>query len=94
MDGHPFQPVATGPLTATPSQCETEVGSTGTTRTHTVAQHARPGEGIGLLLDLRGLEVGEELVFFEGEQIYMFHCHILEHETTMMLNVKIADSRG
>ena len=31
---------------------------------------------------------------FEGEQIYMFHCHILEHETTMMLNVKIADSQG
>jgi blue copper oxidase len=31
---------------------------------------------------------------FEGEQIYMFHCHILEHETAMMLNVKIADSRG
>jgi blue copper oxidase len=30
---------------------------------------------------------------FEGEQIYMFHCHILEHETAMMLNVKIADSR-
>ena len=25
---------------------------------------------------------------FEGEQIYMFHCHILEHETAMMLNVK------
>jgi blue copper oxidase len=31
---------------------------------------------------------------FEGEQIYMFHCHILEHETAMMLNVKIADPRG
>jgi len=30
---------------------------------------------------------------FEGEQIYMFHCHILEHETAMMLNVKIADSQ-
>src|SRR5215211_6457050 len=26
---------------------------------------------------------------FEGEQIYMFHCHILEHETAMMLNLKI-----
>jgi blue copper oxidase len=26
---------------------------------------------------------------FEGEQIYMFHCHILEHETAMMLNVKV-----
>jgi blue copper oxidase len=31
---------------------------------------------------------------FEGEQIYMFHCHILEHETAMMLNVKIEDPRG
>ena len=31
---------------------------------------------------------------FEGEQLYMFHCHILEHETAMMLNVKIADSHG
>ena len=31
---------------------------------------------------------------FEGEQIYMFHCHILEHETAMMLNVKIADPQG
>jgi blue copper oxidase len=31
---------------------------------------------------------------FEGEQIYMFHCHILEHETAMMLNVKIADTQG
>ncbi|HJQ30286.1 MAG TPA: multicopper oxidase domain-containing protein [Rubrobacter sp.] len=30
---------------------------------------------------------------FEGEQIYMFHCHILEHETAMMLNVKIADTQ-
>jgi blue copper oxidase len=26
---------------------------------------------------------------FEGEQFYMFHCHILEHETGMMLNLKI-----
>jgi blue copper oxidase len=26
---------------------------------------------------------------FGGEQIYMFHCHILEHETAMMLNVKV-----
>jgi blue copper oxidase len=31
---------------------------------------------------------------FEGEQFYMFHCHILEHETGMMLNVKIADPHG
>jgi blue copper oxidase len=28
---------------------------------------------------------------FEGEQIYMFHCHILEHETAMMLNVRVVD---
>ncbi len=27
---------------------------------------------------------------FEGEQPYMFHCHILEHETAMMLNVKVS----
>jgi hypothetical protein len=26
---------------------------------------------------------------FEGEQLYMFHCHILEHETAMMLNLKV-----
>ncbi len=28
---------------------------------------------------------------FEGEQLYMFHCHILEHETGMMLNLKVVD---
>jgi blue copper oxidase len=26
---------------------------------------------------------------FEGEQFYMFHCHILEHETAMMVNLKV-----
>ena len=26
---------------------------------------------------------------FDGEQLYMFHCHILEHETGMMLNLKV-----
>jgi blue copper oxidase len=31
---------------------------------------------------------------FEGEQLYMFHCHILEHETAMMLNLKIVDPPG
>ena len=31
---------------------------------------------------------------FEGEQLYMFHCHILEHETGMMLNLKVVDSLG
>ena len=29
---------------------------------------------------------------FEGEQFYMFHCHILEHETGMMLNLKVVDA--
>src|SRR5215207_5897248 len=28
---------------------------------------------------------------FEGEQLYMFHCHILEHETGMMLNLKVTE---
>jgi blue copper oxidase len=27
---------------------------------------------------------------FEGEQLYMFHCHILEHEMGMMLNLRVA----
>jgi blue copper oxidase len=31
---------------------------------------------------------------FEGEQFYMFHCHILEHEMGMMLNLKVVDSPG
>jgi blue copper oxidase len=31
---------------------------------------------------------------FEGEQLYMFHCHILEHEMGMMLNLKIVDPPG
>jgi blue copper oxidase len=31
---------------------------------------------------------------FEGEQFYMFHCHILEHEMGMMLNLKVVDSLG
>jgi len=31
---------------------------------------------------------------FEGEQLYMFHCHILEHEMGMMLNLKIVDPQG
>jgi len=31
---------------------------------------------------------------FEGEQLYMFHCHILEHETGMMLNLKIVGPQG
>ena len=29
---------------------------------------------------------------FEGEQLYLFHCHILEHEDTgMMINCKVVD---
>jgi blue copper oxidase len=31
---------------------------------------------------------------FEGEQYYMFHCHILEHETAMMVNLRVADTLG
>ena len=31
---------------------------------------------------------------FEGEQFYMFHCHILEHETAIMLNLKVVDALG
>jgi blue copper oxidase len=31
---------------------------------------------------------------FEGEQLYMFHCHILEHETGMMLNLKVVGPHG
>ena len=31
---------------------------------------------------------------FEGEQFYLFHCHILEHEDSgMMVNVKVVESR-
>jgi FtsP/CotA-like multicopper oxidase with cupredoxin domain len=26
---------------------------------------------------------------FQGEQLYMFRCQILEHETGMMLNLKV-----
>ena len=29
---------------------------------------------------------------FEGEQLYLFHCHILEHEDSgMMVNVRVVD---
>jgi len=32
---------------------------------------------------------------FEGEQLYMFHCHILEHEDAgMMLNYKVVSLQG
>jgi blue copper oxidase len=42
-----------------------------------------PGETIKWLIDFSH--------DFEGEQLYMFHCHILEHETAMMLNLKVID---
>jgi blue copper oxidase len=32
---------------------------------------------------------------FEGEQLYLFHCHILEHEDAgMMINLKVVDPQG
>jgi blue copper oxidase len=31
---------------------------------------------------------------FESEQLYMFHCHILEHEMGMMLNLKVVGPHG
>ena len=31
---------------------------------------------------------------FEGEQLYMFRCHILEHETAMMLTLRVIDALG
>jgi suppressor of ftsI/bilirubin oxidase len=32
---------------------------------------------------------------FDGEQIYLFHCHILEHEDAgMMINYKVVDPPG
>jgi blue copper oxidase len=41
-----------------------------------------PGETVKLAIDFSH--------GFEGEQFYMFHCHILEHENSgMMLNVKV-----
>jgi blue copper oxidase len=40
-----------------------------------------PGETVKWLIDFSH--------GFEGEQLYMFHCHILEHETAMMINLKV-----
>ena len=40
-----------------------------------------PGETVKWLIDFSH--------DFEGEQLYMFHCHILEHETAMMINLKV-----
>jgi blue copper oxidase len=48
--------------------------------------HVWPGETVKCVMDFSH--------DFEGEQLYMFHCHILEHETGMMLNLKIVDPPG
>jgi blue copper oxidase len=48
--------------------------------------HVWPGETVKCAMDFSHS--------FEGEQLYMFHCHILEHETAMMLNLKIVDPQG
>jgi blue copper oxidase len=45
-----------------------------------------PGETVKWLIDFSH--------DFEGEQLYMFHCHILEHETAMMINLKVVDPQG
>jgi blue copper oxidase len=45
-----------------------------------------PGETVKWLIDFSH--------DFEGEQLYMFHCHILEHETAMMINLKVVDPPG
>src|SRR5919202_6684597 len=45
-----------------------------------------PGETVKWLIDFSH--------DFEGEQLYMFHCQILEHETAMMINLKVADPQG
>jgi suppressor of ftsI/bilirubin oxidase len=46
-----------------------------------------PGETVKLAVDFSH--------GFEGEQLYMFHCHILEHENAgMMLNLKVVSGEG
>ena len=46
-----------------------------------------PGETVKLAIDFSH--------GFEGEQFYMFHCHILEHENAgMMLNVKVVSEEA
>ena len=43
-----------------------------------------PGETVRIAIDFSH--------GFEGEQLYLFHCHILEHEDSgMMVNVKVVD---
>jgi blue copper oxidase len=46
-----------------------------------------PGETVSLAIDFSHS--------YEGEQLYMFHCHILEHENAgMMLNVKVVSGEA
>jgi blue copper oxidase len=43
-----------------------------------------PGEAVRIAIDFSH--------GFEGEQLYLFHCHILEHEDSgMMFNVKVVE---
>jgi suppressor of ftsI/bilirubin oxidase len=43
-----------------------------------------PGETVRIAIDFSH--------DFEGEQLYLFHCHILEHEDSgMMVNVKVVE---
>jgi blue copper oxidase len=46
-----------------------------------------PGETVKVAIDFSHS--------FEGEQLYMFHCHILDHENAgMMLNVKVVSGEA
>jgi hypothetical protein len=46
-----------------------------------------PGETVRI-----AIEVSHD---FEAEQLYLFHCHILEHEDAgMMINYKVVDPHG
>ena len=43
-----------------------------------------PGEAVRIAIDFSH--------GFEGEPLYLFHCHILEHEDSgMMVNVKVVE---
>ena len=47
-------------------------------------------EGTVLLWHEEALKCAMDLSHdFEGEQMYILHCHILEQETAMMLNVMV-----
>ena len=46
-----------------------------------------PGETVRIAIDFSH--------HFEGEQLYLFHRHILEHEDSgMMVNVKVSSPNG